>query len=76
MEVPEQIKKIVEKHGLDGVFVGSLSGDLGGSRLLQVKFFGKDQEGFVLEKVTRISGKKNIKKAVQKLVTSSVATLK
>ena len=47
---------------------------IGGSRLLQVKFFGSNREAFVLEKVTRISGG-GLNKAVDELVQSCVEVL-
>jgi len=76
IESTEALAQVVKKYNLDGVFIGNLSGNIGGSRLLQVKFYGKDREGFVMEKVTRIPSKGNLKKAIDKLVASTVQILK
>ncbi len=74
VEDPSQLKGV--SKNVDGVFIGKLSGDLGGSRLLQVKFYGRDRDGFVLEKVTRLPKEGNLQDVIDKLVASTVQMLK
>lgn len=74
-ESPGDLDRVVSTQNLDGVFVGELSSPIGGSRLLQIKFYGKDRKSFVLEKVTRVPEKGNAQKVIDEFVTSIVESL-
>jgi hypothetical protein len=69
------LQQIASTENLDGVFVGNLSGVSGGSRLLQVKFYGKGREGFVIEKVKKLPKEGNLKEVIDGLVSSCVTAL-
>jgi len=71
----DELRKVAKSHQVDGLFVGRLSGNVRGTRLLQVKFFGKDRDAFVLEKVKRIPSEGNLQKLVDALVADCVDTL-
>lgn len=75
VESPEELRGILKAHRLDGLFVGKVSSPVGGSRLLQVKFLGKDRDSFTLEKTTRVPAQGDIRQPVQALVKSCIELL-
>ncbi|HLG18252.1 MAG TPA: hypothetical protein VI895_00370 [Bdellovibrionota bacterium] len=75
IESTDELRRVTRDNNLDGVFVGRLSSSVQGNRLLQVKFFGRDRESFVLEKVKRIPQSGNLKEVVESLVADCVGTL-
>ncbi|MFH1016717.1 MAG: hypothetical protein V1798_00880 [Pseudomonadota bacterium] len=70
---PDSIQKILKARNLDGVFVGSLSSEMGSSRLLQVKFYKKGKNAPVLEKVKKLPKEGNLKEIIDGLVATCVS---
>jgi hypothetical protein len=69
------LRKVVLANRLDGVFVGKISGAVGGSRIFQLKFVGKDADTFVVEKTKRLPAKGDTRNAVRELADSCVDTI-
>ncbi len=75
LEKPDSIQKVMKARKLGGVFVGNLSGEMGPSRLLQIKFYKKGRNQPVLEKVKKIPKEGNLKEIIDGLVTACVSSL-
>ncbi len=75
VESAEDLRRILQTHRLDGLFVGKVSSPVGGSRLLQVKFLGKGRDSFTLEKTTRIPAQGDIRQPIQTLVKTCLEFL-
>jgi hypothetical protein len=73
VESPEGVARLLATHQLDGIFVGKLSNAIGGSRLLQMKFVGKEGGSFAFEKIKRIPVAKDPQNALKELAEACAA---
>jgi hypothetical protein len=74
-EKVDTIQKVIKARKLDGVFVGNLSAEMGSSRLLQMKFYGRGKNEAVLEKVKKLPKAGKLQEIMSELVSSCLDAL-
>jgi hypothetical protein len=75
VESPEEVRPLFSSYRLDGVFVGTLSDAIGGNRLLQVKYLGKEGETFAFEKIRRLPVSGNARQAMKEFAETCADSL-
>jgi hypothetical protein len=74
-ESPEEVRRFLISHQLDGIFAGKMSNVIGGNRLVQVRYLGRDANAFSFEKMKRVPVAGDSRKAMKELADLCATTL-